>query len=162
MTSIDCNVLAVGLGELRTTRAGELVAYSLGSCVAVCLFDPAERVAGMAHVVLPSAPPSYDGTMPGRYAETAVPALIAALEAHRGARHRLTARIAGGAAVLGLKDAFGGIGARNVAAVKAALARHGVPILAEATGGEQGRTVRLQAPSGRVLVRTVQGVEVEL
>lgn len=162
MASIECEVLPVGLGELRTTRVGELVAYSLGSCVAVCLFDPVQRVAGMAHVVLPCAPPSYDGTMPGRYAETAVRALIAAMEAHGCVRYRLTARLAGGAAVLALKDSLGGIGARNVAVVRAVLARHDLPIVAEAIGGTQGRTVRLQAPSGRVLVRTVQGTEVEL
>jgi chemotaxis protein CheD len=54
------------------------------------------------------------------------------------------------------------IGDRNVEAVKAALAKANIRILAEQVGGNQGRTVRLEPPTGRVLVRTVRGTETEL
>jgi chemotaxis protein CheD len=76
----------------------------------------------------------------------------------------LQCKIAGGAAVL----AIGGggslpkIGARNVEAVKAALAHANIRILGEQTGGNQGRTVRLEPATGKVLVRTVRGTEIEL
>src|SRR5581483_5629608 len=164
MVAVASRAVGVGLGELHVLREGELAAYSLGSCVAICLYDPLVKVAGMAHVVLPTVPEKGAGAAPGKFADTAVPALLAAMEKAGAAIMRLHCRLAGGAAVL----AIGGggslppIGERNVEAVKAALARARVRVRAEATGGSQGRTVRLEAATGRTLVRTVSGPEVEL
>jgi chemotaxis protein CheD len=155
--------IGVGLGQLHVAREGELVAYSLGSCVAICLFDPVARVAGMAHVVLPAAPPRFDGSLPGKFADTAVPALLDALRACGAVPLRLRCHLVGGAAVLALAGGvLPDIGARNVEAARAALARARIAILGEATGGHQGRTVRLEAATGRVRVRSVHGPEVEL
>ncbi|HLH26702.1 MAG TPA: chemotaxis protein CheD [Chloroflexota bacterium] len=164
MVATASSAVGVGLGELQVARDGELVAYSLGSCVAICLYDPLAKVAGMAHVVLPAVPEKGAGTAPGKFADTAVPALLAAMQRAGAAAARLHCRLAGGAAVL----AIGGtgslppIGQRNVEAVKAALALARVRVRAEDTGGTQGRTVRLDAASGRVMVRKVSGPEVEL
>jgi chemotaxis protein CheD len=156
-------VIAVGLGDLFISRSEDLVAYSLGSCVGICLWGPIAKLAGMAHVVLPTAP-SGPVTLPGKFADTAVPALLDALTRAGAERYRLQCKIAGGAAAL----AIGGggslpkIGERNVEAVKAALAKASIRILGEQTGGHQGRTLRLEPPSGRVRVRTVRGIEIEL
>ena len=156
-------VIAVGLGDLFISTSDDLVAYSLGSCVGICLWDPIAKVAGMAHVVLPTAPAGAV-TLPGKFGDTAVPALLSALARAGAQKFRLQCKIAGGAAVL----AIGGggslpkIGDRNVESVKAALANVNLRILGEQTGGNQGRTVRLEPASGRVLVRTVRGTEVEL
>ena len=48
--------VVVGLGEARVTRglADVLLINGLGSGIALCARDPAARVCGMAHVVLPS------------------------------------------------------------------------------------------------------------
>ena len=164
MIATSAPILAVGLGDLVVSRSEDLVAYSLGSCVGICLWDPVLKVAAMAHVVLPSAPSSGPAQTPGKFGDTAVPALLEALDRAGAQKERLQCKIAGGAAVL----AIGGggslpkIGDRNVESVKAALARANVPILAEQTGGTQGRTVRLEPPSGRVMVRTVRGTEIAL
>ena len=163
MIATSVPVIAVGLGDLFVSTSEDLVAYSLGSCVGICLWDPIARVAAMAHVVLPSAPAGQVAT-PGKFGDTAVPALLAALDRAGAQKLRLQCKIAGGAAVL----AIGGggslpkIGDRNVEAVKAALAKVNIRILAEQVGGNQGRTVRVEPPSGRVLVRTVRGTETEL
>ncbi len=89
--------LAVGLGELLVAGAGELVAYSLGSWVAICLYDPIVRVAGMAHVVLPAAAPGDPGPLPGKFADTAVPALLEAMRQAGAEQLRLVCKLAGGA-----------------------------------------------------------------
>ncbi len=163
MIATATSVIAVGLGDLFVSKADDLVAYSLGSCVGICLWDPVARVAAMAHVVLPVASANA-AAMPGKFGDTAVPAMLAALAKAGAQKHRLQCRIAGGAAVL----AIGGggslpkIGARNVEAVKAALAQVNIRILGEQTGGNQGRTVRLEPATGKVLVRTVRGTEIEL
>jgi chemotaxis protein CheD len=163
MIATSTSVIAVGLGDLFVSRAEDLVAYSLGSCVGICLWDPFAKVAAMAHVVLPTAPAGHVN-LPGKFGDTAVPAMLEALMRAGAQKSRLQCKIAGGAAVL----AIGGggslpkIGDRNVEAVKAALAKVHLRILGEQTGGNQGRTVRLEPPSGRVLVRTVRGSETEL
>ena len=159
---VSAPVITVGLGDLFMSTSRDLVAYSLGSCIGICLWDPIARVAAMAHVVLPTAPSGRVRT-PGKFGDTAVPAMLAALKRAGAQKLRLQCKIAGGAAVL----AIGGggslpkIGDRNVEAVKAALAKANIRILGERTGGNQGRTVRLEPSSGRVLVRTGRGAEIE-
>lgn len=158
------STIAVGLGDLFLSRSEDLVAYSLGSCIGICLWDPSAKVAAMAHVVLPMAPASGPITLPGKFGDTAVPAMLDALAKAGAQKFRLQCKIAGGAAVL----AIGGggslpkIGERNIEAVKKALASANIRILGEQTGGNMGRTVRLEPASGRVLVRTVRGTEMEL
>jgi len=159
--------IAVGLGEVAVTRAGSaehLVAHGLGSCIALCLFDPVSKVAGLAHVVLPGSDPSDRPN--GRFAGSALPALLDALTAIGGTAdpRRYQARLAGGAHVL----AIGGsrsprIGAMNAEAVKAALTAAAVPLVAEDIGGGLGRTVWFDPSDGGLIrVRTVGGLEVVL
>jgi chemotaxis protein CheD len=163
MTLPSTTAIAVGLGDLHVSKTTDLVAYSLGSCIGICMWDPGSRVAAMAHVVLPTAPAGTVAT-PGKFGDTAVPALLDALKRQGADLLRVRCKIAGGAAVLKLGGGgnLPNIGARNIDAVRAALTRAKIRILAEEVGGNQGRTVRLEPPSGRILVRTVRGTEVEL
>jgi chemotaxis protein CheD len=164
MIATSTSVIAVGLGDLFVSKTEDLVAYSLGSCIGICLWDPIAKIAAMSHVVLPTAPASGPVATPGKFGDTAVPAMLEALLRAGAQKFRLQCKIAGGAAVL----AIGGggslpkIGERNIESVKAALAHVNIRIIGEETGGNQGRTVRLEPPSGRVLVRTVRGSEIEL
>src|ERR1700674_3974760 len=77
------NPTMVGLGEARVIKGltqpmETLVAYGLGSCVAICLFDATSKVVGMAHVVLPGADPA--GAPNAKYARSALPALISKMQ----------------------------------------------------------------------------------
>ena len=115
-------------------------------------------------MLLPARPAYGPPGPPGKYADTAVPALLAELRRYGAEVSRLECRLVGGAAILKLGG--GGqlpkIGERNVPAVRAALAAAGVRVRAEATGGTQGRTVGMDASTGRVRVRTVNSTEEEL
>lgn len=150
------DAIAVGLGEVGATRAdgqGSLVAHGLGSCVALCLFDPDTRVAGMAHVVLPGYDPRHRPN--ARFAGSALPALLESLAAIGGSEdpRRYQARLAGGARVLAIGPR---IGDQNVEAVRIALAKADVPIYGEHLGGENGRTVWFDpSDGGRIRVRIV-------
>jgi chemotaxis protein CheD len=158
----------VGLGQAAAVKSGDgeipygLVAYGLGSCVAICLFDPVAGVAGMAHVVLPGADP---GDQPNpKFAGSALPALMremTALGAGRDIR-RFHARLVGGAQVLALGG--GGslprIGDKNAEAVRQALRKAAIPVRAEDLGGGAGRTVWFDPrEAGVVRVHTVKGGE---
>jgi chemotaxis protein CheD len=160
--------ITVGLGEVGATRAdttAHLVAHGLGSCIALCLFDPLNKVAGLAHVVLPGSDPADRPN--AKFAGSALPALLQALEAIGGATdpRRYHARLVGGAHVLvgGGAGRLPRIGDMNAGAVKAALAAAAVPIVAEDVGGGSGRTVWFDPrDGGRIRVRTAGGSEVSL
>ncbi len=166
------NPVVVGLSEVKIAdgEADVLVAYSLGSCVGLALWDPISKVGGMAHVVLPSsagtlsaaalpvrASQSADSVAtPGKYADTAVPHLVQRLERAGCQVPRLRAWIAGGAHVLkGLMWPTGDIGAANVKAVLEALSSAGISAPRMDVGEDYGRTMRLYVPTGRTTVSTV-------
>ena len=157
----------VGLGEARALRAqpGQadcLVAYGLGSCVVVCLWDAVARVAGMAHVVLPGADPT--GSPNPKFARSVLPALIAVMQAQGAGSdpRRLVARLAGGAQVLTI-DSPGSlprIGEQNSAALQEALAAAGVRVQAMDLGGSKGRSVWFDPrQGGQIRVRAVGSCE---
>jgi chemotaxis protein CheD len=160
--------IPVGLGEVAVQRADAaepLVAHGLGSCIALCLFDPISKVAGLAHVVLPGTDP--ENAPNAKFAGSALPALLQAMARHGAATdpRRLQARLAGGAHVLAIGGTGGlpRIGDQNAEAVKAALAAASVPIVAEDVGGGKGRTVWFHPrDGGRIRVRTVGGAEIQL
>jgi len=148
----------VRMGELAVSRSSGavLVSLGLGSCIGLALIGASS--AGLAHVVLPEAPASGGGTTPGKFGDTAVPALLAALGAPaRG----LQAVLVGGASMFSYA-ASGDIGERNEASTRAALAAVGIPVVAACTRGNQGRTVRVHVGSGRVTVKEAGAAEVEL
>jgi chemotaxis protein CheD len=140
--------------------SGRLVTIGLGSCVAIALHEPRSRVSGLAHVLLPDPSVARDTSNPARFASTAVPLLVDDMRA-LGAKGAITAKLAGGASLFGTMLASGGqqMGARNIAAARAALATAGIPLLAEETGGTAGRSVVLDVQSGELMVRSVRGGE---
>jgi chemotaxis protein CheD len=162
------HTIPVGLGEVAAQHvdaAEPLVAHGLGSCIALCLFDPISKVAGLAHVVLPGSDPQ--NVPNGKFAGSALPALLKAMASLGGAcdPRRLEARLAGGAHVLaiGSTGSLPRIGDENAKAVKAALSAASVRLVAEDVGGGKGRTVWFHPrDGGRIRVRTVGGAEREL
>jgi chemotaxis protein CheD len=150
--------LLVGVADLRAGSAGDvLITVGLGSCVAILLHDPAVRVGGLAHVLLPSPALARPDGNPAKFPQTALPRLLE-LMAQRGAvARRMTARLVGGASMFASLAAPGTIqmGERNLVACRQVLHQHGLPVTAEATGGDYGRTVRLWPVDGRVEVSSV-------
>lgn len=138
-------------------RGGVLVTLGLGSCVAVMLHDRTAGVGGMAHVLLPSRSLARDTTRPGKFPETAVPLLIEQLVTLGGARTRLVAKLVGGASMFAALMTPGSLqmGERNVAATRDALRLAAIPLVAEAIGGERGRSVRFYVDDGRVEIGSV-------
>ncbi len=130
------------MGELAvsSTVGDELVAIGLGSCVGLAILDREAGVAGLAHVVLPE---SLGKSGPaGKFADLAVPDLIARLADRGAARERLEAVLIGGARMFTVGASLD-IGARNAEAVREALVKEGVPVVAQELGGTRGRTARV-------------------
>ncbi|MGI9538684.1 MAG: chemotaxis protein CheD [Miltoncostaeaceae bacterium] len=152
--------IAVGLGQLVVSgEAGATIAaIGLGSCIGLVMHDRGADVGGMAHIMLPEA--IGDSTPPGKFADSAVPALIAELEALGADRDRLKVKMAGGAQMFSAGSGSSSVlnvGARNGIATRAAVQAAGLRLLAADTGGSSGRTVELVVGRGEVMVRTVGG-----
>src|SRR5579859_2857889 len=132
----------VRMGELAVsgTVGDELVAIGLGSCIGLALVDRAANVAGLAHVVLPE---SQGKTEPkAKFADLAVPDLLERVLAAGAVKRRLEAILIGGARMFSVGASLD-IGARNAEAVRDALGKEGISILAEEVGGNRGRTANV-------------------
>ena len=154
------NLLAANIGEIVVSGSDDdvLVAYGLGSCVAICLYDPQVSVAGMIHALLPEAP-KRNGVhiVEGKFVDRGLPLLLDEIEALGARRRRLKVRLCGGANML-IAPGFDGtpnIGERNIAMAESMLSVIGLKIQAQATGGNAGRTVKMWVSDGQVTVKTL-------
>jgi chemotaxis protein CheD len=139
-----------------------LVTAGLGSCVALSLHDPSTGIAGLAHILLPSAGTGPPSIHPAKYADTGVALLLDEMRRH-GARGRIVARMAGGARMFtALLSSGTNMGQRNIIATRAALERLGIRVVAEDVGGEYGRSVRVDSTTGVMRVRSLTGGDREL
>ena len=154
--------IAVRMGEIAVSaNPGDvLVSLGLGSCIGLALVDQRRGIAGLAHIMLPEA--LAGGGPAGKFADVAVPALAERTTALGTSRPMLKAVLVGGAQMFSLGDSGAmDIGARNVTAVREALAKERIPVVAAATGGAKGRTIRV-VPGGAVLSKEAGGAEIAL
>lgn len=148
---------AVGIGQLAVSNDPHvvLVAYGLGSCVGIAVYDASTSLAGLAHVLLPdSGGHPVDPMEPARYGDTAVASLLEAMTSAGAIGRRLTVKLAGGASVLVNPAASAsGVGERNAQAIRQEFRKRGIPVAAEALGGSRGRTLELHPATGRAYIR---------
>lgn len=149
--------LIIGIGECRVSRTpgNILVTHGLGSCIAIVIYDPVERVAGLLHYMLPES--SLDGgkakQQPFLFADTGIPLLFRRACQLGAAKTRMVVMAAGGARMLDPGGTFN-IGQRNRMAMRKMLWKLGVTLHREETGGTVSRTVSIDVSTGRVLLRT--------
>jgi chemotaxis protein CheD len=147
-------------GEYYVTRSDEAITTVLGSCVSACIRDPALRVGGMNHFMLPEDNSSRDSQMPvvlaTRYGSNAMESLINDVLKLGGVRERLEIKVFGGGRVLA---AMTDIGARNIDFIRNYLNLEGLRMNAQDVGGEQPRKVIYFPTEGRVRVRKLRPIE---
>lgn len=147
----------VNVADFAVARhRGVLSTSGLGSCVALVLYDESQRVAALAHILLPAALPSPGPLRAAKFAETAVPLLMREMR-RAGATGALAAKLVGGARMFGSLLASGvNMGERNVAATRRALANARIPVVGEDVGGEHGRNVQVDVATFRVQVTSLE------
>lgn len=153
--------IVVKMGELEVSDSEEdTLTAILGSCVGVILIDTADRRVGMAHVMLPERIDPHAVTeKKGKYASIAVRELYREMVSRGSQRHRLVAKLCGGARMFSDNN-LQNIGERNIYVTRAALSRLHIPLVAEKTGGEKGINVAVDVATGMVKVRDGDGLEV--
>ncbi len=137
-------------GGLFCGDASFVVKTVLGSCIAVCLWDGHLRHGGINHFVLPrwngSGPPLH-------YGDTSIDQMLAQLTGMGSRPAGLTAKLFGGAAVLGTGKAGETVGELNTAVARERLAAHRIPLAAQNVGGPFGRQIIFDLSSGEVKLR---------
>jgi chemotaxis protein CheD len=154
--------IAVRMGEIAVSSNPDdvLLSIGLGSCIGLALVDQRRGIAGLAHVMLPEA--LAGGGPVGKFADLAVPELVAQVIALGASRPMLKAVLVGGAQMFSLgSSAAMDIGVRNDVAVRDALRKERISIAAAEVGGSKGRTIRV-VPGGAVLSKEAGGAEKEL
>ena len=150
----------VKVADYAVRRGSQILAtIGLGSCVAIALYDRDSQVGGLAHILLPSPSMSRETSNPAKFPETIIPLMIDEMRA-LGSRagSPISAKIVGGASMFGQLASGTGInvGERNVTATREVLASVGIPLLAEDTGLDYGRSVYFHLADGRVEVRSLK------
>ena len=152
-------LLVVGISDYKFARnPNVIVTYALGSCVGICLYDKQLKVGGLSHIMLPeSSMFSKNDINRMKFADTAIVDLVKDLTRLGADGRRLVAKIAGGAQMFEVQQGsmIGTIGERNVSSVKKALQNLRIPILAEDTGLNYGRTVYFDLDTGIMKVQSL-------
>jgi chemotaxis protein CheD len=161
------NLRSVAIGRLVVSGDADdvLVTYGIGSCVAICLYDPLLRVGGMLHALIPTSPNGdLRSVKSPRFVDEGVVMLLEELGKWEVRPSRAMTYLCGGAQVLSLPNTNGAqtIGERNVQAAEAALRAAGLSIRGQLVGGTVGRTVKLYIATGDVTVRSLGHTEVLL
>jgi chemotaxis protein CheD len=152
------DAIIIGMAELKVAAAPlKIATLGLGSCIGICLYDRVIKVGGMVHIMLPNSEIAHDKVNEAKFADTAVPLLVAECEKLGAIRSRLEVKMVGGAQMFsghGEDTAFS-IGTKNIRAVEEALAKLGMPVMAQNVGGNTGKSITFDLESGNVQVRTL-------
>lgn len=152
-------IIKVGMADLKTCIVPDgVTTLGLGSCVGVAIRDTGGKVGGLAHVMLPDSTAIKNSHLNvAKFADTGIVELVKQMEALGANKRRMVAKIAGGATMFnytGKNDAMQ-VGSRNVEAVKKKLGELGIPIIAEDTGLNYGRTVIFYPETGEFHIKAV-------
>ena len=157
--------LVVGISDLKVSGnpAESMITYALGSCIAVAVYDPAAKVGGLLHFMLPDS--TLDAAKaketPAMFADTGIPLLFKSCYKMGADKKRIVVKVAGGASILDESNFFR-IGQKNIMAMRKLFWSNNVLIDAEDTGKNFNRTVRLDMSTGKVFVKRAGGRPEEL
>ncbi|HNR87215.1 MAG TPA: chemotaxis protein CheD [Spirochaetota bacterium] len=156
-------LINVGIADLKVVSTPNILRTILGSCIGICLYDPSAKIAGLAHIMLPSVNASREANH-RKYADSAIPILVEEMQKGGARRDRLIAKITGGATMLKMmrESMMSEIGRNNAAKVREVLKEMNIPIVAENVGGDYGRTIDFFAETGMVKIKSIDRPEIDL
>lgn len=152
-------MIKVDMADLKLCKSPDsITTLGLGSCVGIAIRDPVTKVGGLAHIMLPDSTQIRNTSNIAKFADTGIEELVRLITSSGGSRSRLVAKIAGGAQMFSFqnqKNEMIRVGERNVEATKAKLKQLRIPILAQDTGLNYGRTVIFYPETGDFVIKSV-------
>jgi len=145
----------IHVGEYHASSEPAVIYTVLGSCVAVCLFDPVKRIGGMNHILLPGRADMKRFDSSARYGINAMELLINRIMDLKGDRRRLVAKVFGGGDVITSISRKYSIGEKNVSFVLMFLQREGIRLLSKDVRGTDSRKVYFHTDTGEVFLKRI-------
>jgi len=129
------------------------VSTILGSCVAVCLYDPVAKVGGINHYMLPFW--NGQGLASPKYGNIAIERLVDKMISLGCKKANLKAKVFGGGEVIDTNISQFHIGERNIKLALEMLEEQRIPVLAKSVGGKLGRKIEYCTSTGEVKQRYI-------
>ncbi len=148
----------VGMADLKVIKApGTLTTLGLGWCIGICILDSRAGVAGMAHIMLPDSTAVRNNSNEAKFADSAMRVMLKEMEKLGASKSRMTAKIAGGAQMFAFSKGndMMKVGERNAEAVRKILKENRIPLKADETGGNFGRTIEFNSENGVLFIKTI-------
>ncbi len=150
-------LLVVDIADMRISNNPNdiLITYSLGSCIAVAIYDPALHLGGLIHCMLPLSKVNREkaDTRPFMFVDTGMQHMLTQLYERGLRKNRAVIHVAGGAQVLDSHGVFK-IGERNFTVLRKILWKNGLLMHTQDVGGNKSRTVSLTIRTGRLSVKS--------
>ena len=147
-------IVKVGMADMKICEPPKgLTTLGLGSCVGV---------GGMVHVMLPDSTKIRNNANRAKFADTGILDMFESMINSGSRKNDLIAKIAGGAQMFSygsVNNDLMRVGEKNVEAAKGILADLGIPIIAEDTGLNYGRTIIFDSNNGNLIIRAVGKTE---
>jgi chemotaxis protein CheD len=160
METLATKTLIVDIADMTVSKdpGALLITYSLGSCIGISIWDPVARVGGLLHYMLPESTISPDKAQsnPYMFADLGIPLLFKKAYTLGADKKRIIVKAAGAAQLMDQKGVFN-IGKRNHLALRKILWRNNVIIEKEDVGGFEGRTMKMEVATGKVMIKTKAG-----
>lgn len=146
----------VGIGELRTGKNDEvLAAFGIGSCIVVVCYDKYNAIAGMLHAMLPEKPKTKKNSFDdNKYLDSGMDNLIKEIIRMGASIKNIEAKIFGGAKMFDIETESAPIGERNIKKTKELLFAKAIPIVAEDTGSNYGRTIEFRIADKKAIIKS--------
>ncbi|MHB1514436.1 MAG: chemotaxis protein CheD [Acidiferrobacteraceae bacterium] len=152
--------ITIQVGGLRASREPVVLDTVLGSCIAVCLYDPVIAAGGMNHFMLPEGASSENPTS-ARYGVYAMELLINELMKEGGDRRRFQAKVFGGGHVLRVQERLDSVPQQNIEFIRSFLITERIPVIKEDVGGCYPRRVVFYSHTGQAFRKRLGMVEAE-
>ena len=144
----------VAVGDMKVGRDSDtIVTHALGSCLGLMVYDPAARIGGLLHAMLPLSKinPQKAASNPFMFVDIGVPALFKSLYEMGGQKRRMIVKAAGCGNPLGKNEMFK-IGERNYTVLKKLLWKNNLLLETEDIGGTASRTVHFNIATGQMII----------
>lgn len=153
------NQVSIGIGDYFASSQDVVIHTVLGSCVAVCLYDPGKKIGGMNHILMPFNPDIHNYDASARYGINAMELLINAIMRLGGNRKKMVAKTFGGANLLVSVPQENAVGGKNVEFVVNFLRAEKIKILSRDFGGHDSRRIFFHIATGDVFLKRVPSLK---
>lgn len=151
-------MIRVGMADYKICCPPKRIStLGLGSCLGVVLYDPAKKICGMAHIMMPNSTLIRKNANRMKFADTCLADMLDEMVRQGARKGNLVAKAAGGAQMFVKKYGHNllNIGEQNIRAVHEFLTAANIPLVAEDVGKDYGRTIEFNPANGELTIRSI-------